>query len=130
MSRLQAYVTSRLLAALVVAVPVALWAFVPRDENAVEGFGVFDLTVESAVVLAVVAAFAADWSTRVPLYAAGFGWLVVAGVQLLADLKYDGMVGIGDGFVALLGLATAAIAIIIAILTPLETSTAGDSPER
>ena len=76
MSRLQAYVTSRLLAALVVAVPLALWAFVPRDENGVEGFGVFYLTVGSAVVLAVVAAFAADWSTRVPLQASA-GWLLL-----------------------------------------------------
>lgn len=93
-TRLQAYVTSRLLAALVVAVPVALWAF----------------------------AFAANWTTRVPLYAAAFGWLIVTCVQASADLAYDGMVGIGDGFVALLGLATAAIATAMAALTPLQAN--------
>jgi len=120
----RAYVTSRLLAGLVVVVPVAVWELLPRDENGVEAPGMFYLTVGSGVALAVVAARAARWRTRVPLVVAGFGWVVVLGVQALADLTYDGDIGIGDGMVALLGLATAVIATFVAILTPLRASSA------
>jgi len=116
------YLVSRLLAGLVVVAPVSIWEFAPTDENDFIWSGTIYSAVISGIVLAFVAALSARWTTRIPLAVAGFSWLVCLGVLVFGDLVHDGVVGIGDGLVALLATVTAIVSTLAALLTPIRQS--------
>ena len=116
---IRTYAVSRLLAGLVVLVPVSIWAFAPSDENDFIWSGTIYAVVVSGCALALVAALSARWTTRIPLVVAGLGWLACLGVLAFDEIFYDGVVGIGEGLVALLGTTTAVVSTLVAILTPL-----------
>lgn len=112
------YATSRVLAGLTVLAPVLIWALAPSDENGFRWSGTFYAMLVSGLVFALIAAFSASWATRIPLYVAGASWAVILGT----DLAYDGGGdGIGAGLIAMPALATAGIATVAAMLTPLNT---------
>lgn len=115
---MRSYVVSRLLAALVVLVPVSIWELAPADENDFNWSGTVYAAAGSGVVLALVAALASRWTTRVPLIAAGLGWLTCLGVLVFAELVSDEMGG--KGLIALLGITVAAVSTLVALLTPLQ----------
>ncbi|KAA1399200.1 hypothetical protein [Aeromicrobium ginsengisoli] len=116
------YVTSRLLAALVFLTPLSIWAFAPSDENDFTWSGTVYAAAGAGVAFALAAALSARWVTRIPVVAAGLGWLACLGVLVFDELFYDGMVGIGDGLVALLGTVVAATSTVVALFTPLRSS--------
>ena len=116
---IRTYAVSRFLAGLVVLVPVSIWALAPSDENDFIWSGTIYAVVVSGCALALVAALSARWTTRIPLVVAGLGWLACLGVLAFDEIFYDGVVGIGEGLVALLGTTTAVVSTLVAILTPL-----------
>lgn len=118
-TQIRTYAVSRLLAGLVVLVPVSIWAFAPSDDNDFIWPGTVYAVVISGCALALVAALAARWTTRIPLGVAGLGWLACLGVLIFDEVFYDGEVGIGDGLIALLGTTTAVVSTLVAVLTPL-----------
>jgi hypothetical protein len=111
------YLVSRLLAGLVVVAPVSIWEFAPTDDGMRPGTTY--AAVISGVVLALVAALSARWTTRTPLVVAGVSWLVCLGVLVFGDLVHDGVIGNGDGLIAMLATVTAIVSTLVALLTPL-----------
>lgn len=119
---LRAYAVSRILAALVLVVPVAVWALAPTDDEGDFAWtGSVYVAVVAGVLLAAVAARSATWETRIPLAVAGAGWLYILGILLLDEVTTGGQGGISDGPAGLGVLLGIAAATGIATLIPLKS---------
>lgn len=112
-SRASAFVFARGLALAPIVVPSGVFLVLGN------GLGLNGYLVGGVGVLcALLASKLVSWRTRVPLFTVAAAWGLSLGVLTVAEIYWEGEVGIGGGFALFVLLCVIALGTLAALVTP------------